>query len=483
MDGPEDVRVRRSEFLVSTAASVAAVRARRSVLRLSALPAGHDVDPYRDAERGIDEIAWLYADGLVGWNGAPTPLLAARLPAIGDRGRRYRYDLREVRWHDGEPLRATDVVNAFAAVRRSFWGTYEPYRGVRAVVPTGERSFEVVLEQPNATFVRTFFGARARPSLPLLRSSPGSLPVGTGPFAVRERIESNRWRLEQAGDTVRGRARLDAIDLRYLFSRETEFVTLLTGETDVALPIPGRFPVSASFRRIRRSNGITLMLLNAEGPFGDFATRVALAGSLDVFLIQRGYDRHRASLLASFRLDRGNDPALARRLAPHPAAIGELSRRLSGHEVRLITLPGTSVDIVMGLVRQRLVNDAGVAVRMIRTPYDGLYGPTSPLRTGDFDLALNSYAYVDAADLRADWSCAMRAPAGGNFSRWCDHELDAAIAKGDAAAAFRRLYDRLAAIPMSEAYEDIGVAHRVCDVPAPAALVPATYTCSDWRIC
>jgi hypothetical protein len=300
---------------------------------------------------------------------------------------------------------------------------------------------------------------------------------------VRERLEANRWRLERARGAVRGRAQLDEIDLRYLFSRETEYVTLLSGETDVALPIPGRFPASASFRRLRRYTGITLMLFNAEGPFGDFATRVALARSLDVFSIQRGYDPRRTSLLASFRVGARNDPSLARRFAFDPAAIDDLRRRLSGHEVRLVTLPGTTVDVAMGLVRQRLVNDAGVTVSMIGTRYAGLYGPTSPLRTGDFDLALNSYAYADAADLRADWSCATRAPAGGNFARWCDPALDHAIAKSDTTAAFRRLYDQVAAIPMSEAYEDIGVARRVCDLPAPAPFVPATYTCADWRIC
>jgi hypothetical protein len=300
---------------------------------------------------------------------------------------------------------------------------------------------------------------------------------------VRERIESNRWRLERTAGSPRGRARVDRIDLRYLFSRQTEYVSLLSGETDIALPLPGRFAASPSFRRVRRTTGTTLMIFNAAGPFGDLQTRRALAKTLDVAALQRGYDPRRTSLLASFRLDGRNDERLAQALSHDPAAALELRRRLSGHEVRIVTLPGTSVDFAMEIVRQTLVNQAGVAVEMLPTPYDGLYGPTSPLRRGAFDLAVNSYAYADEADLAADWSCATRAPRAGNFARWCDPVLDRAIAKRDYAAAFRRLYDGLAAIPLSRSYEDIGVARRVCDVPAPPLLVPATYTCAAWRIC
>jgi len=461
---------------------MAVVPARRAVLRLDALPSGHDVDPYRDAERGIDEVAWLYGDGLVGWSNGPVPLLAAALPDVSDGGKRYRYRLRATRWQDGEPVLSADVVSAFDTIRRGFWGTFEPYRGVREISATGDRSFDVVLRKPNRAFVRSFFGPYGSVALPVLRSMPASLPIGTGPFMVRERAELNRWRLERFEGSPRGRAHVDGIDLRFLFSRQTEYVSLLSGETDIALPLPGYFPASPSFRRIRRATGTTLMIFNAAGPFGDVLTRRTLANVLDVAGVQRGYDPRRTSLLASFQLKGANDARFAQALAHKPAAATELRRRLAGHEVRIITLPGTTVDIAMGLVGQTLAQ-AGVSVRMLPTPYGGLNGPNSPLRRGDFDLSLNSYAYADEPDLAADWSCAVRAPAGGNFARWCDPVLEEAIAKGDHEAAFRRLYDQLAAIPMSRAYEDIGVGPRVCGVPTPPLLVVATYSCPDWRMC
>lgn len=478
----EELRVRRSDFL-ATALAAAAVPGRRSVLRLDALPSGHDIDPYRDPEDGINEIAWLFGDGLVGWSNGPVPLLAETLPEVTDGGRRYRYRLRKTRWHNGEPVRSADVVRAFAAVRTGYWGTFEPYRGVREVVPHGDRTFDVVLHKPHAGFVRSFFGPYGRVALPVLRSTAASLPIGTGPFTVRERIDLNRWRLEAVDGSPRGRARVDGIDLRFLYSRQTDFVALLSGESDIALPLPGRFPASPSFRRVRRTTGTTLLIFNFAGPFGDFRTRRALAKTLDVPALQRGYDPARRSLLASFRLNGSNDGRLTKLLARDVSYADELRRRLAGRDVRIITLPGTTVDVAMGIVRQTLVNQAGVSVHMMATPYDGLFGPTSPLRRGNFDLAVNSYAYADEADLAADWSCALRAPAGGNFARLCDDVLDRAIASGDGDASFRRLYDRLAAIPLSRSYEDIGVARRVCDFPVPASLVPATYSCASWRLC
>src|SRR5947209_17937671 len=130
------------------------------------------------------------------------------------------------------------------------------------------------------------------------------------------------------------------------------------------------------------------MLFNAAGPFGEFATRLAFAKTLDVVGIQRAYDPRRNSLLASYEIDEVNDDGLVRLLAHDSAASEELRRRLSGYEVRILTLPGTTVDVAMGIVRQTLVNDLGLSVRMVATPYAGLFGPTSPFRTGAFDLAL-----------------------------------------------------------------------------------------------
>ncbi len=120
--------MRRSEFLAgATSATLVPGAAEPRRLRLAALPLAHDVDPYRDAEPGADELAWLYGDGLVGWEGRPVPLLAERLPEAAEDGRRYRYELRgEVRWHDGAPLRAQDVAAALAAVRAPRWGTHRP---------------------------------------------------------------------------------------------------------------------------------------------------------------------------------------------------------------------------------------------------------------------------------------------------------------------------------------------------------------------
>lgn len=482
MSVAEDFRVRRSDFL-ATALAAATVPSGRSMLRLDAFPAGHDIDPYRDPEYGVDEIAWLYADGLVGWENGPVPLLAEALPEVADGGRRYRYRLRKARWHDGENLSSRDVLAAFGAIREGFWGTFEPYRSVREIVRTGDRSFDVVLQRPYAGFVRSFFGPYGSFALPLLRSATASLPVGTGPFAVRDRHDISSWRLESFADSPRGRARVDRIELRYLYSRQTELIGLEAGECDIALPLPGDFQASPSFRRLRRTTGTTVMMFNFDGPFGDYRVRRALAKVLDVATLQRRYDRGRTSLLASLRLDGGNDARLASALAHDSKFVEELRRRLGGHEIRIMTLPGTSVDSAMEFVRQTLVNDVGLSVQMIATPYGELFGPMSPLRRGEFDLAVNSYAYADDADLAADWSCAFRVPNGGNFARWCDPAFERSIASGNRGAAFRRLYDRLAAIPLSRAYEDIGVGRRVCDVPAPTTLVPMTYTCTAWRFC
>jgi ABC-type transport system substrate-binding protein len=485
--------VRRSQFLAAAAASAASPSLRRTVLRLDVVPSGHDVDPYRDPEFGISEIAWLYADGLMGWSDGPVPLLAENFPEVLDGGLRHRYKLRDSRWHDGKPVTSDDVAQAVDAVKNGvhpagsqaaahYWSTVEPYRSIQMVTVRSRKSFDVVLDKPMRSFARTFFSAYGRDALPLLRSSVDALPIGTGPFALRARLDLNRWRLERAETSRRGRPRLDAIDLRYLYDSQFDVAPLKRGETHVVIPLPGRTPVDPAYRRIARVTGTALLIFNASGTFRDVELRRSFAKMINVPLLQRRYDPGQRSFLASFLVAGANDAALERSLQPDEAASATLRAGLRGSSVRIVTVPRGTAFQVADSVRD-LLTKADMRAELVIAQYAGLFGPNSPLRRGEFDLAVNSYIYGDEADLAADWGCAEQPPQGGNFARYCDPTFEAAVAAGNTTAALRRLYDQLVAIPLSRAHEDIGVGPAVCEFPAPPLLVPATLSCARWRLC
>ena len=476
--------MRRGAFLAGVAAAGAAGAASpepRVVLRVDAAPLAHDIDPYRDAEVGADELAWLYADGLVGWDGGVTPLLA-NVPEIRDSGRRYLYALRPARWHDGAPVRSGDVGAALEQVRSSAFGTREPYRSVRSFTIRDDHRFEVELDAARPQFAASFFGARGIPALPLLRHRSDGASVGTGPFAVATRPELGRWRLDRYHGSPRGIPRVDAIELRLLTLETTADLQLRSGEADIALPLSPGAAGSSAYRTVQRFTSAAVLLLNCATAFADASVRRAFAGSIRVAELQRAYDRRRTALYSSVLLTGEDDPGFASALQPQPSAAARLRESLAGRTLTIAYIRGSPAQERTVLLLQQTLHEVGVASDLRGVPGALYQTADGPLRTGRFDIAVYGLAYGDAIDLAADWTCNALPPAGGNFARWCDPRFDAAAARGDVRTMQRRLYDTMACIPLSRAYELLGIGRRVVGFAAPEPLTPATYRCAEWAL-
>jgi len=475
--------MRRAHFLAGVGASALTQcsPSRGAVLRLDAAPLGHDIDPYRDPEIGIDELAWLYADGLVGWEHRPIPLLAAKLPDRLDGGLRYRYQLRRAIWHDGREVRAQDVAEALDAVRTTPFGTREPYRSIRGLVIDGDHKFDVVLDSLRPGFVRSFFGAYGTPALPLVRRAADGSPIGTGPFAVRGHPETGRWQLERSEHSPRGAPLLGAVELRLLTSDMTANVRLLSGEADIALPLAPAAIGAEHFRRVERVTSTAVFLFNANGVFHSAALRRAFAGAVDVAALQRTFDRRRRELLATLVLGTENDPGFEKLLKRDPSAAPVLRDGMRGANVTIAYVRPSPAHERTAILLQQLLREAGVESTLRPAAGFAYQGADGPLRTGRFDIAIAGFVYGDEPDLVADWSCDERPPRGGNFARWCDSSFQRAAAGRDVAGMLRRLYDTVACIPLTRAYEDIGVLANVNGFAAPDPLTPVTYGCTKWR--
>ena len=451
------------------------------MLYLDAAPLAHDIDPYRDAEIGVDELAWLYGDGLVGWHRGPVPLLAD-LPRRNEDGLRYHYTLRQAWWHDGRPVRAHDVAEALDAVRATAFGGREPYRSVREIVLHDEFHFDALLDSARPNFVQAFFGAYGVPALPLLRRVAGGMPIGTGPFEVRTRPELGRWRLARYDGSPRGRPNLDGIELRLISSETTANIQLLSGEADIALPLTPAAIGSNRFRRVERTTSTAVLLFNTETAFHDEAVRRSFARAVDVAALQRAYDRRRTSMLATLLLSGESDPAFRRSFRRDSHAGMILRSALGGREISIAYVRESAAQERTATLLQQFLAEIGVAAALHPAPGFIYQGAQGPLRTGRFDIAVAAFIYADEPDLAADWSCADRPPSGGNFGRWCDPAFETAASREDRPAMLRRLYDSMVCIPLSRAYEVLGVARRVGGFLDPTPLTPATYGCASWSL-
>ena len=135
----------------------------------------------------------------------------------------------------------------------------------------------------------------------------------------------------------------------------------------------------------------------------------------------------------------------------------------------------------MTLLQQNLQR-AGIGFMLRPVAASQYLGRDGPLRTGSFDVAIYGVAYGRDPDLAADWSCNRRPPRGGNFTRWCDPAFDRAVREGREGSALQRLYGGLPFVPLSHAYEDVGVSRHVVGFTPPSARVPMTYSCDRWSL-
>lgn len=224
--------------------------------------------------------------------GAYRPSLAERW-SVGEDGRAWTFELRKnVRFHNGETLRADDVVATLGrvldpAIGGAFGtqGVYIGYLGNAGISKLDDRRVRIVTAEPMADLLDLLAAMPISPASALAR-----LPreyVGSGPYRIRER---------SAGKTV-----LEAFsgywgeapkyrEIRWIAEPDAgkRVDALLDGRADMAVGVEaeGRTRVldaeGAALRRWDSGLCVIFMLNCFEGPCRDRRVRQALNHALDV---------------------------------------------------------------------------------------------------------------------------------------------------------------------------------------------------------
>jgi peptide/nickel transport system substrate-binding protein len=250
------------------------------VLPIHSDPATLNLVTGTDAYWGL--VARLVADSLVdeGPDLSPVPRLAESWEFSADR-RLLTFRLRPgVRWHDGAPLRAEDVLFTFAKIREAPGGPKaDLLQDVEEVSAPDGKTLVVRYREPT---VLALDGWKF-PIVPEHRfrgedffaSERHRSPLGTGPFRFVSYERGRQIVLEANSDYFLGRPHLDRIVLKIIPSPVTQFRALLAGEVDYA-PVPpeewDRVSGSEEFRdRFRLYRYPTLFLSyiawNTRSPF------------------------------------------------------------------------------------------------------------------------------------------------------------------------------------------------------------------------
>jgi peptide/nickel transport system substrate-binding protein len=416
------------------------------------------LNPMLSNEADELNFAHLYMSYLVENDdrGNTIPEVAAEVPSLENGGissdqRTVTYRLlRNVRWQDGAPLTARDILFSYRTIAnpRNNVPTRVGYNEVQSIRAPDDYTVVVRLRRRFSPFVQYFFGpqgngailpAHVLEGLSDINHAPyNERPVGAGPFRVVA------WR---RGDSItlvanpfywRGRPSIDRLVYRIIADPNTRLEQLRTGEADAYFDVdPQLLPQVRSIPGVHVAltpvADLHVLRFNLRDPvLRDASVRRAIAMAIDRKTLlaaathgsgvivdgdQPGNGWAYDSALPSIRYD----PAGARRL---PAG-----RTV---DVTLVIAPqiingSTSVAAIL----QEDLRKIGVHATIKQYPSGIFYGSAAAggvLAAGRYQLAYDAW-WVLGNDPDDSWNfgCSQMPPAGLNYSFWCDPTADAAM--------------------------------------------------------
>ncbi|NUT49470.1 MAG: ABC transporter substrate-binding protein [Saccharothrix sp.] len=425
--------------------------------------------------------------------------------------RTYTFDLRDdVRFHDGTPLDAAAVKATFDRIAdpatKSLYAAamLGPYEGTTVV---DADTAEVRFSRPFAPFLQaastTYLGIASPKALTDFAGSLCDHLVGSGPFAYERHVHQQEVSLTRNTDHTwapegrrAGPARLDRLVFRFVPESATRLGGLTSGQVDAASAIPVdavegvRADSALEFHQAQVQGAAETLYLNtSRAPFDDVRVRVAVQRGIDVEgLVRSVYfgQRERAwSILtpATPHYDPatehtwGHDRALAERLLDEAGWTGRDAEgyRTKGGARLVAKWPHTEAQAsterrgTLAQAIQAQAKELGIDVQRTPVQAGALY---QMVEKADYDLTDTSWTRAEPDILRSFLSSDHVPPAGENYSRARDGELDSWLA--DAAAtgdedARRSLYARAQqrvvrdalAVPLYVPLQAVGAARAV----------------------
>ncbi|MBV9719092.1 MAG: peptide ABC transporter substrate-binding protein [Candidatus Eremiobacteraeota bacterium] len=389
--------------------------------------------------------------------GRPVPALLAEIPTVRNGGlsadgRTIRYHLRDkVRWSDGRPVTASDVLFTLRAVLdpRNPVRSQEGYNLIDRAVAADSRTVIFHLRRAWAPAVMTYFSYGFAPQFvlpehvlrsqtPLAYASFNAEPsVGDGPYRFVSWTRGEGLRYAANERYWRGRPAVARLDVRTIPDPSTNLLLLRSGALDWNLLAPAQLAVvrgdpRLTFRAIPTAVVAGIVFNTEHRPLDDVRIRRALAMSIDREEISRkitlGFYPVTNMIQPQFSWafdpavrEPQYDPVSADRLfdaAGWPR--GPSGTRQRGGETLHLTyaqFAETATGVRVAAAVQAALRDRGIDLAIKSVSNAQLFLPHSGiLASGNFDLAYVPWTMGTDPDDSSVLGC--RAPS--NYMRWCD---------------------------------------------------------------
>jgi peptide/nickel transport system substrate-binding protein len=440
------------------------------VLRIGDSADFDSLNPHLDDSATANYIAQLHMAFLFrsDAHNEPVPELATIVPSqsnggISADGRTITYHLRHgVRWSDGAPFTAQDVIFSAQAVLnpRNNEASRQGWDLITHMDAPDPWTVRFRLRRPFAAFSAVYFGTAGNICIlpvhllgrlaDLNHAAYNSKPVGIGPFRVVQWVRGDHVTLEANPLYWRGRPKLDRIIFKVYPDSNTALVQLQTHEIDLWTDVDSSFNDRVSglpdVTVVRQPLfGFGHLDFNLSHPlFQDVAVRRALRLGLDRATIVHKVIRGTADVQEGIQPPVspvysaipfvGYDPAAANRIldadgwkrGPDGIRVKD-GRRLAF--TWAASAGNSTIEGMAGIAQSnwRAIG-ADVSVRYYSTALF-FAQPAGILYAGKYDVVFFAWTIDPSGDVQQLYGCSYFPPQGQNTLRWCDPTTDALMQK------------------------------------------------------
>jgi len=432
-------------------------------LRLADISDVTTLNPMLSADLTVTWMAELTMAFLLRWDqqNKPVPELALAVPSVSNGGispdgKTITYHLRRgVRWSDGAPFTADDVVFTTRLVLdpKTNVVTRDGWDRITRIDEPDKYTVVYHMREAYSPSIATFFTASQDAILPkhLLQHTSNintdpynELPIGIGPFKYVRWQRGDRIELVANPLYWRGRPKLDRIVYRIIPNRDTIVNALQTGDVDMW---PNAAP--AYFLRLRSLPG-EVVLKTPSYAYGHLDFNVTHPAVRDVAVrraLLLGWDRreqrekisHGVGILQDAVVSPAS-PFYNERLGftqYNPAKANALLdaagwkrgpdgiRAKNGVRLNLQVVSNAGSPDTDQRIELLRANWRQIGVSLVRKNVSPAlllapYAQGGIIFTGNFDVVFFAWFADPSGSLVPEYSCAQIPPQGENDLRWCD---------------------------------------------------------------
>lgn len=246
------------------------------------------LDPHVAVAAGTREVLFNMFEGLVkpDSDGNMIPAVASDW-TISEDGTVYTFTLRDgIKFHNGNPVTVEDIKHSIDTCADTSNGTplVEAFSNIKSVTIVDEKTVEIALNTANTEFIIDLGNFNAA-IIPADNETPGTTPIGTGPYKYVSRSAQENFVMEKFDDYWGDKANIEHVTFKISANADSVVMDLLGGSLDMYLRLtPAQVDALNDEFTIAEGtmNLVQALYLNhKQAPFDNQQVRQALSYAVD----------------------------------------------------------------------------------------------------------------------------------------------------------------------------------------------------------